>query len=47
LVSDPYSIGSMWLNYFSQLLNVHGVNNNIIIIIIMILGTQKYTQQNH
>ena len=27
LVSDPYSIGSMWMNYFSQLLNVHGVND--------------------
>jgi len=27
LVSDPYSIGSMWMNYFSQLLNVHAVND--------------------
>jgi len=26
-VSDPYSIGSMWTNCFSQLLNVHGVND--------------------
>ena len=27
MVSDPYSIGSMWTNCFSQLLNVHGVND--------------------
>ena len=27
LVSDSYSIGSVWTNYFSQLLNVHGVND--------------------
>ena len=27
LVSHPYSIGSMWMNYFSQLWNVHGVND--------------------
>ena len=27
MVSDPYSIGSMWMNYFSQLLNVHAVND--------------------
>ena len=27
LVSDPCRIGSMWTNYFSQLLNVHGVND--------------------
>jgi len=27
LVADPYSILARWRNYFSQLLNVHGVNN--------------------
>ena len=26
LVADPYSILARWRNYFSQLLNVHGVN---------------------
>jgi hypothetical protein len=27
LVADPHSILARWRNYFSQLLNVHGVNN--------------------
>jgi len=27
LVADPYSIVGRWRNYFSQLLNMHGVNN--------------------
>jgi len=27
LVADPYSIVGRWRNYFSQLLNVHGVKN--------------------
>ena len=27
LVADPHSILAMWRNYFSQLLNVHGVND--------------------
>ena len=27
LVADSYSIVAKWRNYFSQLLNVHGVNN--------------------
>jgi hypothetical protein len=37
LVADSYSILARWRNYFSQLLNVHGVNN----------VRQTYTQQNH
>ena len=27
LVADPHSIMARWRNYFSQLLNVHGVND--------------------
>jgi hypothetical protein len=27
LVADPHSILAKWRNYFSQLLNVHGVND--------------------
>ena len=27
LVADTYSIMARWRNYFSQLLNVHGVND--------------------
>ena len=27
LVTDSYSIVARWRNYFSQLLNVHGVND--------------------
>jgi hypothetical protein len=28
LVTDPYSIVASWRNYFSQLLNVRGVNKH-------------------
>ena len=38
LVADTHSIMARWRNYFSQLLNVHEVND---------IGSQKYTQQNH
>ena len=38
LVADSHSILDRWRNYFSQILNVHGI---------MMLGRQKYTQQNH
>ena len=27
LVADSYSIVARWRNYFSQLLNIHGVND--------------------
>jgi hypothetical protein len=27
IVADPYSIVARWKNYFSQLLNVHGVSD--------------------
>ena len=37
LVADAHSIMARWRNYFSQLLNVHGVND----------VSQKYIQQNH
>ena len=37
LVADSHSIMARWRNYFSQILNVHGV----------MLGRQKYTRQNH
>ena len=37
LVADSYSIVARWRNYFSQLLNIHGVH-----------GVRKTeTQQNH
>jgi hypothetical protein len=36
LIADSHSILARWRNYFSQLLNVHGVNN----------VRQTYTQQN-
>ena len=38
LVADSHSIMARWRNYFSQILNVHGL---------VMLGRQKYTQQNH
>jgi len=38
MVADSHSILAWWRNYFSQLLNVHGV---------MMLGRQKYTRHNH
>ena len=38
LVADSHSIMAQWRNYFSQILNVHGV---------VMLGRQKYTQKNH
>jgi len=38
LVADSHSILARWRNYFSQLLNVHGVND---------VSRQKFTQQNH
>jgi len=37
LGADSHSILARWRNYFSQLLNVHGVND----------VRQKYTQHNH
>jgi hypothetical protein len=37
-VTDCHSILARWINHFSQLLSVHGV---------MMLGRQKYIQQNH
>ena len=37
LVTDCHSILAGWRNHFSQLWNVHGVND----------VRQKYTQQNH
>jgi hypothetical protein len=36
LVAGSHSIMARWRNYFSQILNVHGV----------MLDRQKYTQQN-
>ena len=36
LVADSHSIIGRWRNYFSQILNVHGL---------VMLGKQKYTQQ--
>ena len=38
LVADSHSIMARWRNYFSQLLNIHGVNN---------ARQAEYTQQNH
>ena len=38
LVADSHSIVARWRKYFSQLLNVHGIND--------MLGREKYTQQN-
>jgi hypothetical protein len=38
LIADSHSILARWRNHFSQLLNVQGL---------MMLGGQKYTQQNH
>jgi hypothetical protein len=38
LVADSHGIWARWRNYFSHLLNVYGL---------MMLGRQKYTQQNH
>jgi len=38
LVADSHSILARWRNYFSKILNVHGL---------MMLGRQEYTQQNH
>jgi hypothetical protein len=37
-IADSHSILARWRNYFSQILNVHGLVG---------LGRQKYTQQNH
>jgi C4-type Zn-finger protein len=37
-ITDSHIITTRWRNYFSQLLNVHGVND---------VRQQKYTQQNH
>ena len=37
-VADTYSIAAGWKNYFSQILNYVGL---------MMLDTQKHTQQNH
>ena len=37
LVTGSYSILARWRNYFSQVVNGHGVND----------VRQKYTQQNH
>ena len=39
LFTGPYSILARWRDYFSQILNVHGVHD--------VLGRQKHTQQNH
>jgi hypothetical protein len=38
LVADSQSIFTRWRKYFSQLLNIHAVND--------MLGRQKFTQQN-
>ena len=38
LVTDSHGILARWRNHFSHPLKVHGV---------MMLGRQKYTQQNH
>jgi len=38
LIADSHCILARWRNHFSQLLNVQGL---------MMLGRQKYTQQNH
>jgi len=38
LVADSHSILARWRNHFSQLLNVHGVND---------IRQIKYVQQNH
>jgi len=39
LVADSHSILARWRNYFSQILNVHGVIDT--------RQTEIYTQQNH
>ena len=38
LFSDYHSILARWRNYFSQILNVHGVND---------IRQTEYTQHNH
>ena len=38
LVAYSHSTFARWRKYFSQLLNVHGIND--------MLGREKYTQQN-
>ena len=40
LVADSHSTVAKWRNYFSQILNVLYME-------LMMLGRQKYTQQNH